>query len=39
MSIQCVTVFGQTGDDYNACIRTTSDEVAWARANMAGGPG
>lgn len=38
MSISCVTVFGQTGDDYDACIRTASDEVAWAKANMAGGP-
>lgn len=38
MSAQCVAVFGQTGDDYTGCIRTASDEVAWAKANMAGGP-
>ncbi|BBX85424.1 hypothetical protein MAUB_32970 [Mycolicibacterium aubagnense] len=38
MSAQCVAVFGTTGEDYNACIRTASDEVAWAKANMAGGP-
>lgn len=39
MSISCVTVFGQTGDDYDACTRTAADEVAWVKANMAGGPG
>lgn len=38
MSAQCVAVFGSTGEDYNGCIRTASDEVAWAKANMAGGP-
>lgn len=38
MSAQCVVVFGSTGDDYDACIRIASDEVAWVKANMAGGP-
>ncbi|WP_051634839.1 MULTISPECIES: hypothetical protein [unclassified Mycobacterium] len=38
MSAQCVAIFGQSGDDYNACIRTASDEVGWVKANMAGGP-
>ncbi len=38
MSAQCVAVFGQTGDDYDACVRVASDEVAWAKANMVGGP-
>lgn len=39
MSAQCVAVFGPTGDDYQTCIRTASDEVAWTKTNMAGGPG
>jgi hypothetical protein len=39
LSAQCVAVFGSTGDDYDACLRTASTEVAWAKANMAGGPG
>ncbi len=39
MSAQCVVTFGQTGDDYDACMRTASNEVSWAKANMAGGPG
>jgi len=34
-----VTVFGQTGDDYDACTRTAAYEVAWVKANTAGGPG
>ncbi|BBX83744.1 hypothetical protein [Mycolicibacterium aubagnense] len=39
LSISCVTVFGQTGDDYEACTRTAADEVSWVKANMSGGPG
>ncbi|MGJ6127103.1 hypothetical protein QN239_31445 [Mycolicibacterium sp. Y3] len=39
MSAQCVATFGQVGDDYDACVRTASEEVSWVKANMAGGPG
>jgi hypothetical protein len=39
MSAQCVAAFGHTGDDYNACVRTATDQVAWVKANMPGGPG
>lgn len=38
MSIQCTTVFGQTGDDYDACTRAAADYVAWVKTNMTGGP-
>jgi hypothetical protein len=38
MSAQCVVTFGSAGPDYDGCIRTASNEVAWAKANMVGGP-
>ncbi|SKT79157.1 Uncharacterised protein [Mycobacteroides abscessus subsp. massiliense] len=38
MSTTCVTTFGQTGDDYDACEKAASDEVAWVKANMLNGP-
>jgi hypothetical protein len=37
MSIQCTTVFGQTGDDYDACTRAAADYVTWTKANMTSG--
>jgi hypothetical protein len=37
MSIQCTTVFGQTGDDYDACTRAAADYIGWAKANMTSG--
>lgn len=39
MSIQCAAAFGQTGADYDTCTQIASDEAAWVKANMAGGPG
>jgi hypothetical protein len=38
MSIQCTTVFGQTGEDYDACTRTAAEYVSWVKTNMTGGP-
>ncbi|MDM2412284.1 hypothetical protein PP613_23375 [Mycobacteroides abscessus] len=38
MSIQCTAAFGQTGDDYQACLGAANDEVAWVKANMLPGP-
>ncbi len=38
MSIQCTTVFGQTGDDYDACTRAAADYVTWTKTNMTSGP-
>lgn len=38
MSIGCTSAFGQTGDDYEACLRAANDQVAWAKANMLPGP-
>ncbi|ORA88344.1 Uncharacterised protein [Mycobacteroides abscessus subsp. abscessus] len=37
MSIGCTSAFGQTGDDYEACLRVANDQVAWAKANMLSG--
>lgn len=37
MSIQCTTVFGQTGDDYDACTRAAADYVTWTKTNMTSG--
>ncbi|ORB50625.1 hypothetical protein BST43_22110 [Mycobacteroides saopaulense] len=34
MSTNCVSTFGQQGDNYDACQRIASDEVAWVKANM-----
>ncbi|MGJ6127034.1 hypothetical protein QN239_31075 [Mycolicibacterium sp. Y3] len=38
MSANCVASFGQTGDQYDTCVRVASDEVAWVKANMLTGP-
>jgi len=38
MSANCVASFGQTGDQYDACVHVASDEVAWVKANMLTGP-
>ncbi len=38
MSIQCVAAFGQTGDQYDTCIQTANDHLAWVKANMLPGP-
>ncbi len=34
MSTNCTSAFGQTGDQYDSCLRAASDEVAWVKANM-----
>ncbi|MEU9808975.1 hypothetical protein AB0H22_23870, partial [Mycobacterium sp. NPDC050853] len=34
MSTNCTAAFGQTGDQYDTCLRAASDEVAWVKANM-----
>lgn len=39
LSIQCTAAFGQAGPDYDTCTRIASDEAAWAKTNMVGGPG
>ncbi len=38
MSIGCTAAFGQTGDDYAACLQAANDQVAWVKANMLPGP-
>ncbi|MDO3107064.1 hypothetical protein [Mycobacteroides abscessus] len=34
MSTNCVSAFGQQGEQYDTCLRAASDEVAWVKANM-----
>lgn len=38
MSTNCVSTFGQQGDEYDTCQRVASDEVTWVKANMLTGP-
>ncbi|KPG28223.1 MULTISPECIES: hypothetical protein [Mycobacteroides] len=38
MSTNCISAFGQQGDEYDTCQRAASDEVAWVKANMLTGP-
>lgn len=34
MSAQCTATFGQTGDQYDACINVANGHAAWAKENL-----
>ena len=38
MSTNCVSTFGQQGEQYDTCLRVANDEIAWVKANMLTGP-